>query len=123
MAPPAPLSERRVRGHKLARGWGPPVDAAISQRPGVVSSRNQIANRRKAVHAMGPSDPTVSIARLLEFVMLASVVLALRASVVPISYVEKEVISRDRDLAQLFIGVGSPIVWTTFLLISIWLWS
>jgi hypothetical protein len=55
--------------------------------------------------------------------MLASVVLALRASVVPISYVEKEVISRDRDLAQLFIGVGSPIVWTTFLLISIWLWS
>ena len=39
------------------------------------------------------------------------------------SYVESEMISRDRDLAQLFIGVGSPIVWTAFLLISISLWS
>ena len=65
------------------------MDAAISQRPGVVRRAD------------------------------------LRTSVVPISYMEKEVISRDRDLdlAQLFIGVGSPIVWTAFLLISIWLQS
>jgi hypothetical protein len=123
VAPPAPLSERRVRGHKLARGVG----SACGRRH-QSTARAWSAPETKSRTRGRPSTlwdlatPTVSIARLLEFVMLASVV-ALRASVVPISYGEKEVISRDRDLAQLFIGVGSPVVWTAFLLISIWLWS